>query len=334
MRPDCAEWSLPIYCHKHQVSKTSNGILRAVGPTASAQEAEPSSSPSAVGLAIYVALWLVIVMILSRDFFILNGYSSGHLFLHKLQQRHWLLSTGEKMTPYPGGPLSYRLGWWGFGIMCLTNLYVLRKRIAGMRNSGSISAWLDFHIFCGLLGPTLVVFHSNFHVSGLVAISFWSMIVAFFSGVIGRYFYTQLLEQRLHLQTAVAFYEDGFDRLLKNAGSRLPVNDLRRLKDEAFRLAGGSAAMVEGRATVFEVLIASILGDLRLLFAPPPAPAGIPKLRRPLKNYAQVRRRLAAAGYFRRLMGYWHAFHVPFSILMYGVSVFHIVAALIFRSNI
>ena len=80
------------------------------------------------------------------------------------------------------------LGIAGAGMMTLMLLYSLRKRVRWFHRLGSLSRWLDVHIFLGIVGPCLVVLHSAFKVGGLVALSFWSMVavVVSRSGLIRR----------------------------------------------------------------------------------------------------------------------------------------------------
>jgi hypothetical protein len=292
----------------------------------------PETAPPAIGLRAYVLLWLGLVGWLAHEYLILNRLIDGKSVLKMMVLKGLLLSPGQKLVPDPGGPLSYRLGWLGFLIMAMTHLDILRKRLPALHTTGLVSNWLDFHIFCGLLGPTLIVFHSNFKVGGLVAISFWCMMISFASGVVGRYFYTQLLKQRGDLKVAIAGYDDAFKRWMKAAKDRVAPETLQSLKDRAFAFAGGSEAMLKGNAPLFAVVVDSVAGDLRLLVKAPPAPRGFPReLRRTLRDYGLTKRRLAAATYFRQLMGYWHTFHAPFAVFMYVVSIIHIVAALVFR---
>ncbi len=42
------------------------------------------------------------------------------------------------------------------------------------------------------MGPILVLFHTAFKFGGIVAVSFWSMVAVFLSGVIGRFIYLQI----------------------------------------------------------------------------------------------------------------------------------------------
>ena len=293
---------------------------------------EPAPVKPAIGLRLYVVLWVVITIWLGHEYWLLNHPAAhGVSFLRRWHARGLLLP-GHKLVPDPGSDLSWRLGWIGFLTMALTNLYILRKRLPQLANKGSMPNWLDFHIFCGLLGPTLICFHANFRVAGLVAVSFWSMMISFGSGIVGRYFYTQLLRQRADMKVALMQLEEGFIKVLQLRKVKLEPQQMKLLLKAAYEFVGGTDAMIAGRATLPEVLGATIYGDLRLLFGgAPPTPANLPALRRPLKEYALTRRRLATASYFRALMGYWHAFHAPFAVFMYVVAVIHIAAAYVFR---
>ncbi|HEY0143966.1 MAG TPA: hypothetical protein VGF48_23975 [Thermoanaerobaculia bacterium] len=96
----------------------------------------------------------------------------------------------------PGGSLGKAFGMIGAGLMTVMLLYSVRKRVRPLRKAGPLSIWLDFHIFCGVIGPLLVILHSSFKVQGLVAVSFWSMIAVALSGVLGRYLYLQIPRTR------------------------------------------------------------------------------------------------------------------------------------------
>jgi cytochrome b561 len=43
-----------------------------------------------------------------------------------------------------------------------------------------------------------------------------------------------------------------------------------------------------------------------------------------------AKRRIAFLEPFRRMLGYWHSFHLPFAFFMYVAAVIHIAAALMF----
>lgn len=236
--------------------------------------------------------------------------------------------------PEPGRPLSLYLGWGGIIIMLLMNLYILRKRWSLFESMGSVSAWLEFHIFCGLLGPTLILFHCNFKVRGLVAISFWSMIVSATSGVVGRYFYVQLLHKRKERQEDVEYWAGALKKM--QAQSRVPVADevLEKLKVRALRFVGVGSNAVGPDGTLqvgaLSVFFSSLMGDIRLLFNSPGATRGLSNASRiALKNYALSERKRLFLEPFRNLMGYWHTFHTPFAFFMYAAALIHIAVSLL-----
>ncbi len=70
--------------------------------------------------------------------------------------------------------------------------YMLRKRLRFFSRMGILKHWLEFHIFFCTLGPVLILFHTTFKFGGIVAVSFWSMVAVFLSGIVGRYIYLQI----------------------------------------------------------------------------------------------------------------------------------------------
>lgn len=75
-----------------------------------------------------------------------------------------------------------------FGVV----MYSARKRLSLLAKAGRLKHWLQTHIFLCTLGPFLVLLHSAFKIRGLVAISFWSMVLVVASGVFGRYIYVRI----------------------------------------------------------------------------------------------------------------------------------------------
>lgn len=93
----------------------------------------------------------------------------------------------------PSGVLGH--GYGIVGSLCMVigvSSYMMRKRVKRMQRWGILKHWLEFHIFLCTLGPILVLFHTSFKFGGLVAISFWSMVAVFLSGIIGRFIYIRI----------------------------------------------------------------------------------------------------------------------------------------------
>ena len=280
-------------------------------------------------LKTYVKLWIALSIILLYEYWALNFNPSSSLlsFLkHDLKAFPHI-----SLNPSPGKGYSLYLGWIGFGIMCLTNLYILRKHIHALRTWGKISRWLDFHIFCGLVGPTFILFHTNFKVGGLVAISFWSMVISFASGIVGRYFYMQLVGQKTELEAVSHLHEQFLDRL-KAEHPAYQNQDFTPIKQKAIALAGGYQAGDHSRLLVLRALFYSLTGDLRLSWGIKGLTKGLPvPFIAQIKKFAVTRRRILYLEEFRKMMGYWHSFHMPFAVFMYIVAVIHIASALLFQ---
>lgn len=92
-----------------------------------------------------------------------------------------------------GDDFGYYLGVTG-GIMMLTLLlYSLRKHVRFMRNWGATKHWFRLHMFLGIAGPTLILFHSNFRAGSLNAtVALSCMILVAGSGVVGRFIYRKI----------------------------------------------------------------------------------------------------------------------------------------------
>src|SRR5659263_551588 len=93
----------------------------------------------------------------------------------------------------PSGILGHGLGILGSLLIIIgVSSYMVRKRYRFMSRTGLVKYWLEFHIFLCTLGPVLILFHTAFKFGGLVAVSFWSMVAVFLSGIAGRFIYLQI----------------------------------------------------------------------------------------------------------------------------------------------
>ena len=270
----------------------------------------------------YVNLWLCLSAILAYEFAAINFFPSLSI-LHTLQIYFGGLPT-LKLTTQAGKRISLWLGWTGFGLMFLTNAYVVRKRLGFLQNLGNLPRWLDFHIFCGLMGPTLILLHTNFKIGGLVALSFWSMVISFTSGVVGRYLYMQMSTSKRELEQLA---ESSKNRLIQVVNPEL----VEKLRAQALRVAGvrGDAQEI----SILQSVINSMTGDIRLRLKFMTLAAEIPMgSRESLRTHIIATRRSLYLKQFQALMGYWHSFHMPFAVLMYLIAVVHITTALLMKA--
>lgn len=84
------------------------------------------------------------------------------------------------------------IGILGFIFMLMTEvLYSLRKRSRTVR-WGRMSAWLQFHIFTGLVGPFMVLLHTSWKFNGIAGVTTLFTVIIVVSGFIGRYIFTRI----------------------------------------------------------------------------------------------------------------------------------------------
>ena len=85
-------------------------------------------------------------------------------------------------------------GWVGSWLLTLTLMYVPRKRLEVVfRHLGSRQAYLDVHVFFGLMGFVFASYHTTFELDHpLWRIPFFACMLVVVTGIIGRYFYSQL----------------------------------------------------------------------------------------------------------------------------------------------
>lgn len=93
----------------------------------------------------------------------------------------------------PRSSIGFYLGASGSLIMVAMLTYPLRKRARFMQRWGPLQHWFRWHMIMGIAGPTLVLFHSTFHLRSLNAtVALTSMLVVVTSGIIGRFIYTKI----------------------------------------------------------------------------------------------------------------------------------------------
>jgi hypothetical protein len=229
-----------------------------------------------------------------------------------------------------GGSFGHKLGVAGSSMMVLMLLYSVRKRVGALRRLGSLSRWLDVHIYLGVFGPLLVVLHSSFKVQGLVALSFWSMVIVASSGVLGRYLYLQIPRTRAGEERALVELEAEDGELSGQLRTRFRL-------DEA-QIAGLDALVaVPTRVGLLGGFARLVTDDLRLrsglrAFARScrsvPAPV-FADFERVVRQKAQVHRRILLWDRVHELFHYWHVLHKPFALVMYLFLILHVAVALV-----
>jgi hypothetical protein len=223
-------------------------------------------------------------------------------------------------------------------------IYSARKRVSWLGWMGGIPAWFEFHMVLGIVGPILVLFHSNFSLGATNSnVALFSMLLVAGSGVIGRYFYTRLharldghedtLEQlkavgdRLRSQTTSIAFLPGLLDAIDGVEKRL----IERPKSFAGRclhlFTGGIRAAVARFLVRREINRAVRYAARResVLIA-----RHAHRLAAVARNYADRRleagRRMAEYQMYAKLFSLWHVLHIPLFFMLLIAGVVHIVA--------
>jgi hypothetical protein len=229
-----------------------------------------------------------------------------------------------------GGSVGHKLGVTGSSMMVLMLLYSVRKRVGALRRLGPLGRWLDIHIFLGVFGPLLVVLHSSFQVQGLVALSFWSMVVVASSGVLGRYLYLQIPRTRAGEELALAELGAQDGELTDQLRSRFRLDEAQIGRLDAL-------VAVPSRTGLLGGLVRLVSDDLRLrsrlrAFARDCRSVPRPVFRefeRVVRQKAHVHRRILLWDRVHELFHYWHVLHKPFALVMYLFMIVHVAVAFV-----
>lgn len=233
----------------------------------------------------------------------------------------------------PGARVGLMCGIVGTVLMVVMLVYSVRKWAGQAPALGAPEWWLRFHQVCGVMGPVFICLHMGFvWPTGLVAVGFWCMILVALSGIFGRYLFG-------HFPKAVA------DKTQAMRAVRRQLHQLRdRLVAETGETEDGDLVRAVQLARSIQdrpdTLIGLMLLDLevarrkehvRVLLWRSKLSARVKgAATRALVRQLDLARSLASWNVARRLFRYWHIFHEPLAMAMYGIIVFHVSTALLF----
>lgn len=233
----------------------------------------------------------------------------------------------------PGGVVGHGLGIIGSSLMVLMLAYSLRKRMRMMRRWGNISWWLNYHIWMGIAGPLLVILHTSFKVSGIIAISFWSMIAVAMSGVFGRYLYVQIPRGISGNELSIQELNAERHKLLNSLRDRYLVSDetLRQIEGDASASKGAGWSAVTSWVTSDLARFGEMARLKKILRTKSAlADSEIKQALAIAKQYRKLARRTAFLKQAQTLLHHWHLIHKPFAVVMLLIMMVHIVVAIVF----
>lgn len=248
----------------------------------------------------------------------------------------WLQRDNNYLSAETG--TGYMLGIVGGSLMLALLLYPLSKRIALLSRLIPIRYWFGIHMFLGVVGPVMVLFHSNFHLGSTNStIALVCMLLVAGSGVIGRYIYTRihhgLYGTRVTLKELKQKTEDEHAELLRLYAKDEKLNSfLERMEEKALR--------------PYTSLTKSLLHVIYLAISAPRAKRKVLRLLKQsykensentampdrkvvaqlVRHYTLALRKAAAFKVYERLFSLWHILHLPLFIMMIITAIIHVFA--------
>jgi len=234
----------------------------------------------------------------------------------------------------PSGIWGHGLGIIGsFLIIIGVGFYMARKRFRTFTRVGVLKHWLEFHIFLCTLGPILVLFHTSFKFGGLVAISFWSMVAVFLSGIVGRFIYIQIprtIEGRElslnevremtssigdDIQKLVSLDDESYRVIIDSTKKRVGIHHhnffvgyIRKYSDDITTIRNVKEVLRRNKVTRSQQK--QVL-DL-------------------VKSDISLNRRIERLVTMQNLFKYWHVAHLPFALVMLVIMVIHVAVTIVF----
>ncbi len=232
-------------------------------------------------------------------------------------------------------------GIWGHGMGIIGSLfmilgvllYMFRKRYRIFSRIGILKHWLEFHIFLCTLGPVLVLFHTSFKFGGIVAISFWSMVAVFLSGIIGRFIYIQIprtIEGReLSLNEVRDLAGDISNTLTSTIG--LDEESLKIIvnaaKPKAQLQSGNFITRYFNKKAENRKTLATVKAIMDKNNLPKAQRLQVINL---VKNEWSLNRRIERLVLMQNLFKYWHVAHLPFALVMLVIMIIHVAVTIVF----
>jgi hypothetical protein len=254
----------------------------------------------------------------------------------------WTQRLEGEFTPKTGW--GYMFGIIGGITMLSLLLYPARKHWKRLQRAGSVRTWFNTHMLFGIVGPALIVVHSNFHLdstNGTVAMAIMLLVVA--SGIVGRYIYAQITE-------GVSGKRSEITELLRDAHA------LRAAFGEDMEHAPHIEAELTGYENEAQAYRNSAFGSFRAaVYLPPKARKSRTYIKREADSIISARalrerwsaqehaeriaavhahfdayfaavQKAASLHFFARLFQLWHVLHMPLFLLLILAAIGHVIA--------
>jgi len=206
----------------------------------------------------------------------------------------------------PSGLIGHGLGIVGTLLIVIGLFgYMARKRMKIFARVGVLKYWLELHIFLCTLGTIFVLFHTTFKFGGIISVGFWSLVIVWVSGVIGRFLYLEI------------------PRTIE--GRELTLNEIQDVKSAL------DHELFEKYGINFSEIKTSRFSQIRLkLISNHISKKDFQKVYKLIRKEKKLARRIKRLELIRNLFKYWHLAHLPFALIMLIIMAIHVAVALFF----
>jgi len=276
------------------------------------------------------SLFLIFLLLIAVSAVVALSVRGWEYYLTPLEARPF---HSEYSTLKPSGSYGHGLGIIGALMVIIgVSTYSTRKRIRSLWNIGKLSRWLEFHIFLCLLGPILVLYHTTFKAGGIAAISLWTMLSVAASGIIGRFLYT-LVPRNLNGNELTL---EEINAQLNELGSSLQSSTIGKqivqMIDDAFANITKPKNLGQTFSTFMHLqsIKSHVKHNIHKLILESNLSHDIAKQMTASSHArASLFQKSLVLSQVERIFFYWHAIHLPFTIIMFITLAAHVVVVVI-----
>jgi hypothetical protein len=243
----------------------------------------------------------------------------------------WVTSDQRYIVPENG--VGYWLGIIGGSMMLLLLIYPVRKRKVRWTYIGSTKFWFRLHMIFGVVGPTLVIFHSGYELGSLNSrVAMFTMLIVAGSGLIGRYLYRHihhgLYGEKVHFKDL--YYDESSNKEESEDAEKKP-NPYAVIAEQEPELVKTLADCQVGlvvrhtginRSLWFYLSHRWKLSKLRKAVIARFKPSHD---RREFLDRVWSLRSICNLGINEILFSYWHILHFPLFIMLVFSGIFHVI---------
>ena len=268
------------------------------------------------------ALLLGAVVILALSVWVLADLGGWSYYTTPMRVRGY---APQHRTLKPSGTTAHSLGTVGLLMLTVPVVYGVRKRWPRLAGAGSMRGWLEVHIFCGIVGPALIMFHTSLKFNGVISVAYWSMVSVMLSGFVGRYLFVRIPKSIRGVELThdeIRVRADDFKRDVESASLQPGMVDRlhrveRELEPVAIRGAFGTVRVRWGLRRLYHDLRAAGV-ETRLAAHTVSA----------ITDRMLLLRKLEYLNRTKRLFSMWHVFHLPLVYVMFAIAALHVGVAI------